>query len=237
MMLTIPSDILMWEAVATVQIAQAMGVPVRCDESMTSLCSYAGLQVGQGEGIELAYGRAYKKVDSDTQPYVYVLAKESGLSLNIQPPKFPGVKPASGKYIVLCPFALKQELDLQVGVWRAVVRMLRMYDLPVYLMGGPGEWRDECAFSENEILSEEPIETKLSYLAGATLIVGVPNAWLWMATAWEKKLIYLYPDMMATVRWFHYSSLNYGRLIYPARGIQVSAVLAGLRQMIAAFEE
>ena len=69
------------------------------------------------------------------------------------------------------------------------------------------------------------------------MIVGVPNAWLWMATAWEKKLIYLYPDMMATVRWFHYSSLNYGRLIYPARGIQVSAVLAGLRQMIAAFEE
>jgi hypothetical protein len=134
--------------------------------------------------------------------------------------------------IIICPFAQVPELVLPDRIWCPIVQMLRGYGLPVCLLGHCGQWMDACGFAENEILSELPMEQKLAALENATLVVGIPNTWTLACTQWEKKIIYLYPDDQDPHKWWDQASPNYGRLLYTTGGIQVSILLAGVRELI-----
>jgi len=220
-------------------------------------------RVGAGEGLVLNYDRAYRTVEDTQDlivacscggalqcqkcfatgqviqrgpSYVDVLAACSGLSAEFESPKFMDLRNNgwSGQDgIVVCPFAVKPGLELPVAAWRAIVRHLRTYGYPVYLMGDRGQWQDDCAYLEKEILSEQPIVIKLSYLANAKLIVGVPNEWTWAAAGFNTKMVYFYPERMPTRRWFSFASANFGRIVYDPDQLQIAVLLSGLRQLIA----
>ena len=168
--------------------------------------------------------------------YVELLASLGGVgSINAQvPPAFPGVvSGATGRYVVLCPFAVTEQMAIPVKVWRAVARHMRLYDLSVLVMGNRGEWLEGAAFLESEILSELSIQMKLEFLHSAELVVGAPNEWTWCAAAWQRKSVILYPQYTPQSRWFPFSGIDtYGRLVYDPHQLQIPVVLAGLRGLI-----
>jgi hypothetical protein len=134
--------------------------------------------------------------------------------------------------IVLCPYTFRPELQLPIPTWQAVVRMLRTFDQPVYVLGNSGQRFDDGMFTENDILSEASVLEKLALLESSALIVGVPNEWLWMATAWEKKTIYFYPDSIPARRWFWHKSDNCGRCEFTPGKIETALILTGLRMLM-----
>ena len=136
---------------------------------------------------------------------------------------------------MVCPFALKGDMDLPLPVWSAIIRHLLSYDIPVKLLASENRRMESCAFYEEDILSGLPLVAQLTELASARLIVGVPNEWMWAATAWQKKLIVLYPDTQPPKRWFWYAHDNFARLLYQMHQLAPPVMLAGLRQLIGMF--
>jgi hypothetical protein len=182
---------------------------------------------------QLKYAEAYRACKATDAPYVGVLASASGLvGLKISVPTFPAIRPLQSASIVIAPFPIEQEMALPETVWRAVLHLLRSYGLRIYLLGNRGQWQDCCAFTEDEILSEHSVAEKLSILAGAELVVGLPNEWLWSATAWTKKITYWYPDNVSPKRWFPYAHQSYGRMVYAANQIQIPVIINQLRLLI-----
>jgi ADP-heptose:LPS heptosyltransferase len=163
--------------------------------------------------------------------------------LTLDVPHFPGIvapdimqrmTPDSGLgTILVCPFGIKKELDMPVAVWRAIVRHLRSYGHSVCVLGDRGQRLDVANFTESETLSEHTMMYKLTALSCATLVVGVPNAWTWAATAWATKSVILYPENVGAQKWYSFISDNFGRICYPAQQLQIPVVLAGLRKLIA----
>lgn len=236
-LLSIEAGISLWEAVATIQIAQATGHKIlySSDTDIWDLCQAAdvGFATELLAASSLAYGAAYRTIDSANTSYVEVLAQLSNISGTFDKPLDIRItEPKSVEYIVVCPFTMRKELELPTVIWQAIIKILRLYEVPIYLLSGRGEWQDECGYSESEILSERDINTKLKFLSGASLVVGVPNEWLWLASAWSIKTLYFYPNDLPVNRWFWFRGEHYGRIVYQSRSLQLAVLLAGVRQMI-----
>lgn len=252
MILTISEKPTLWESVALVQLVQALlkeklidAVALPEDLDVQRLLGLAMIpQVGGilWEHVDkqpLSFSGAYRTVEQAKNPYSDVLARANGYhNLKLLPPQFPGVHPVgepSG--IVLTPFGLKADLDLMVPIWRAVVKQMRSYGEPVYLMGDDKQHRlDAASFVEGDLYLDCSLERKLQILSTAKLVIGVPNAWMWAASAWTnvRKLV-LYPDNIPPKRWFPVEDTegeHYGRLLYSAHMIQLPVILAALRKLV-----
>ena len=241
MNIEIPVSTSLWEAVATIQILQARGNGdrVRATGDVEKLLSCAGIHVTPSRGEEFQtfrYAEAYRAIDTSQEPYCGVLATVNDLiGLKISAPDFPGVTASNSGGIVICPFAPKPEVALPAIVWRAIIRYLRGFGKPMHLIGNGGQWQDECGYSEDEILSERSVPEKLAMIAGAELIVGLPNEWMWAATAWQKRLVYFYPNDVPPMRWWHWAGERYGRAVYRADQLQVPVILHQLKGLIEAI--
>ena len=235
MLIAIPARTKSWEVAATLQLISG-GDQVTTDspaiaEMVSGILGFATVNPDR-DTVMFDYDGAYRRVDETEQSYVEVLS--SGRVPVAPLPDLSeratgSVGPNSG--ILMAPFAVKTGLDLPVFVWRSIVTHLRTYGR-VSLMSDPGEWMDACAFHENEIFSEDSMRDKLRALASADLVVGVPNAWMWLAAAWRKKLIVLYPQDVPPRRWYWYQDDNFARVVFDPRQLQIPVILAGLRSMI-----
>ena len=233
----------MWEIVAAVQVLQASGaneidiasgLALGCD-----LFIHAGFgwKAAQAD-IVLRLNEAKRETESTRRLYQQTLALVSGLppALKIKPPHFPNLPLTVGISggIVLCPFEIDSVMQLPHNGWRAIVRFLRSTGLPVYLMGDVGRRMDGCNFTEGEVLCNLPLRERMQALASANLVIGVPNAWTWMASSWDKKIVVFYPDGLPAERWFgFYESRNLGRVIFNRHHVQIPLLLAGLRRILA----
>lgn len=237
MLVSIPASLSLWEAVATVQVLQSLGTPVVVsgDTGDTErLFLDANLSLGTFDGQSLAYSDAYRRVEETDRSYIEHLAKASDLEIpRFTPLKFPHVKPSEESSIIVAPYALKKDLDLPISVWQPIIHHLRTYDKPVKLMTKRGMRLEAASFTESEILSNELMSDKLAALASATLVVGTPNEWTWLATAWERKLVILYPEHVPPQRWFWQYHDNFGRIVFQTHMLQIPVILAGLRTLIA----
>lgn len=242
MILGIDRPIELWEAVSAIQLVQAIQKTGECSVAVVDgpgVGIFALVEDGidiyshpQKDEKVLNFDVAYRKADQTDQPYCYTLAKENGFELELDCPQFPKIQPTQDAGIIVCPFGLKNELDLPLEIWKHIIKQLRTYGESVMLLGDPGQRMDSASFTEGENLSEWALLAKIQALASAKLVVGVPNAWTWIATAWEKDLVYFYPDSIPPRRWFPFISNHFGRIGYESRDLKAPTVLAGLRKMI-----
>jgi hypothetical protein len=93
---------------------------------------------------------------------------------------------------------------------------------------------DPLAFADSDMLTRRygKLEDVLRHLASAVLILGVPNEFTWMATAFYPKMIILYPDHIPQKRWFAMHHSQFGRLGFQAHAVQIPVMLTGLRTLI-----
>lgn len=232
----------MWEQVAAVQVMQAVdphptilsGIHIGHD-----LFRYAGILPSFETTAEHSFNCsvAFRYLATSKMMYPQVLATSAGLhqGMKISPPSFPeaalSVDMTGG--IVLCPFEIDPAFQIPVTVWKAVARHLRSTGVKLSLMGDAGQRMDAANFSEGCTLSQLTLIKKMQALASAQLVIGVPNAWTWIATAWGKKIILLHPDNVPSSRWFgFYETPKLGRLLYQGHLIQIPVVLAGLRKIL-----
>jgi len=240
-------DVELWEVVAAIQVLQSQGVT-----AVVSACSLmspravalleaAGLHLyGPGNEPQLDTMKAYREIGTAKESYPAVLARVSSLSAEpIKAPQFPAtdITPSTDGGIIVCPHEVVDAFKLPWTVWRAIVRHLRSYGSQVRFIGRPGERMDYATFTEGQNLSNLPVQDQMQALASAKLIVGVPNEFTWLATAWEKKILVMHPDDMPVERWFGFdvAPQTLGRLLYTGSQLQVPVILAGLRKLIEAM--
>lgn len=253
----IPTEL--WEATGAVQVLQTVGRTAQhrclCTGEVRELLVCGLGEERVDEAAELDYASAYRQVDRSAAFYSEVLAAVSRVDVPrvessrstleaevygepeaipaLVPLHWSGVQQRESSGIILAPFALKPELSLPTATWQVLVRTLRTYGQTVYLMAERGVRFDYLCFTESEILSELPVAEKLGYLEAAKLIVGVPNAWLWAATAWEKKIITLLPDSIPPRRWFGFAHpTSYGVVRYDSRQLAAPVLLSAVRMLI-----
>jgi len=248
MTIGIPSDAELWEIVAAIQLCQSMGITeyaARYNGSqdalgMFDLAGLMGMSDEDGLAVPLETAKAYRAVNSSSEPYPAVLGRTSGLTPGIiRPPKFPNAKiePSLSGGIVVCPFEINDAFRLPWQVWKELIRHARTYGLSVALLGRPGQRTDYATFTEGQILSSLPIEEKMAALASARLVIGVPNEWTWIASAWDKKIAIMQPDDIPNERWFGFPTAPYtlGRVLFTRSQLGVPVLLAGLRRIIEAL--
>jgi hypothetical protein len=229
-----------WETVGLVSVLQALTKVEPVDRVFCCCEDWDILRAASLPVCAEMYGKAAEgaqvvsfkvPIPRGTEFYGEALAKLNGWELEILPPKF-GIQEEEEEGIVLCPFGTVAQMNMPVKVWKAIVRHLRSYNIPVAMMGGRGQRMDEIAFTEAEILSEYPIEKKLRVLGRAKLVVGVPNAWTWIAAGYERKIVLAYPEGVPPRRWFPWANDKFGRIIWDPARLEIPVVLAGLRQLI-----
>jgi len=237
----LPARTKLYDVVVAIQIAQATGEKVAAaDPDSTALLECAGVDAsvrGVGDPKTLSFGRAFVLASKDSVPYPAVVAAESGFSgITLDKPKFNvPVREGLPRAISMCPFPIVAGLSFEDNrPWAFVHQHLKTYGQDVLLVGDHNEWLDNCPLPECDILSEAPMPLKLSYLAASTLVVGVPNAWTWVATALGVPVVLFYPDWMPIHRWFPFEENNLGRALF-SHPTEVPMVLAALRQLIAAL--
>lgn len=249
MILTLPLNAETWETIATIQLAQSLNnitqekaFTVNCLGANTdhrALTELAGVRsTVPGVAYELKLDEAYRAAEQGTGWYGDVLARSSQChNLFLQQLIFPGIEAHQNGDVVLCPFAMRREFHLPANIWTALVRLLRSYGHRVVLLGEQGERKDQCMFFESDMYCDAPVKDKLEMLAGAKMIVGVPNAWTWASTAWKKKLVMLHPDDIPRRKWF--PLIDEGNdswqrwLLYQSYNLQVPLFLVGVRRHIA----
>jgi hypothetical protein len=236
----------LWEAIAAVcllQQTQAIIPAIECESWVAEVMQSAGMWPREffedKDRKMLNFSGAYRAVDNSKLSYIDILAAENGLRFprpSVLGPRFQSHggavmrgKPGS---IVLAPCGLKGDLDIPVQVWQSVARFLRSYGRNVLYMGLPGQRLDRGAFFESEIITSRSWGEKLAVIEEADLIVGVPNAWTWAATGWNKNIVVLYPDHIPPLRWFWFDSPKFSKIIYIVHQIQTPVILSGIRQMI-----
>jgi ADP-heptose:LPS heptosyltransferase len=233
-----------WEAVATVSVIQALGMkcvghPLASND-IVELLSTAGIRsemaYKSAEHPSLNYGKAYRNVDSSDKSYHEALAEASGFAnLKQYRPVFVDIPSAEGSDIVVCPFSFRQELNLPVPVWALIIQHLQTYGCDVHLMGDSHQRMDAVGLPESAIICRLPMKEKLARLAAAKLILGVPNGYTWAATAWEKKMVYLYPDSVPQIRWWPFSDQTFRRIEYESHSLSPMLLLANVRKFIREF--
>lgn len=230
-------EIKSWEAYASVQVVQAyqgLGISPSCIPVDWLKC--AGMLYNSVDA-PLVYGDALRAVEDGKVYYGVALATASGLAgINMMPVKFPSIEEANGGGIVVCPYPLSKQFHLPESVWVPVVEHLRSYGHRVSLMGEKNDRMDFCSFTEAENLSDLPLEAKLRAIAHADLVIGVPNAWTWASTSWEKKVLMFYPNGLPQKKWFPLidDSLTSRQrwIIYEPHNLQVPIVLGALRHSL-----
>ena len=243
MNITIPGNTTSWELVAGIQLFQqikdsdfiSVAVVPTSTTDIDDLLYYSGIERSSGSLYTqpLQFAEAYRQVDDTDLSYVDVLARVSGMAmLKPEAPRFPLVTPHSNGGIVIAPFGLKRELDLSTSVWGPITQHLRSYKHTVYQIGERNQRQSFSGFTEAEVLCNRSVKDKLEALASAKLVVGIPNAWTWIAAGFGVKIVLLYPDHLPPKRWFPFSSDNFGRIAFQAHQVQTPVMLAGLRQLI-----
>jgi ADP-heptose:LPS heptosyltransferase len=235
----IPSDAEMWEVVAAIQVCQSQGILTIENDAIgdaAELYQMAGLLSAKPRNrIDLDFSKAYRAIATVKETYQAMLARASGLeSKPISVPQFSGFTPSMNGGIIVCSHEVTGEFKLPWQVWRAIVRHLRSYGQTVRFLGRPGERMDYATFTEGQILSNLSLQERMQVLASAGLVVGVPNEWTWISTAWKKKVLVMQPDDVPQERWFGFdvAPQTLGRLLYTRSQLQVPVILAGLRKLI-----
>ena len=233
MNLHIPEDATFWEAAAGIEIAQSIpGMSVSSvDKEVQELAILGGLELGTDtESIKLAVSQAYRKVDDADKPYIQILAEESGLAIKLGDFRFPTIEPSNTGGIIICPYGATRSLELPPNVWKNVARLARTYDDNIQMLGS--KRFELSSLTEADYLGTLPVKQRLQALADAKLIIGVPNEYTWMATAWLKKMIILYPDSIPQRRWFHFAHEKFGRIHFQTHALQIPVVLGAVRKLI-----
>lgn len=236
--LFLPDGLHVWEAAAIVpSVIKGSIIISRCISGTEGhdLLYFTGVPRSSYPGTKLATADAYRRVDTGNTPYAAVLAQQTGIPEELGPAVFPGIKASTDGPIVLCPHPPKTDMELPAQAWRTILRHLRSYGLPIRFLGDRGQRLDTCAVTESEIASEYSIQDKLALLASASLVVGVPCAWTWLATAWDKKMVVYYPLNLPLERWFHFDSPtdSYRVITYEDHALKIPMLLLGLRMAVA----
>jgi ADP-heptose:LPS heptosyltransferase len=239
MIYTINQKLESWEAVSVLMVMQGLqNSPMdscQCessDKQTFEVFDAGGIQQYGFNPVPLHLHESYRQLETSQLCYPQLIAKENKLEVKLDSPKYPGIESNNTGPIVLCPFGAVQSLQLPAQVWRVVVKQLRTY-YPEVVMISDGLRLDDCAFTEYESFISRTVQEKLKMLASARLVIGVPNAWTWSATAWRKPVAMLYPDDIPVTRWWPFSYAEMGRINYQSRQIQIPVLLAGIRKMIA----
>lgn len=234
----------LWEVIAALQVMQAVGgrvISAHLPDPFPLLAHFAGLRLtGQAPEYTFKFDNARRtlaKCPHDASFQLW-LGRESGLKLSldaIKPLLLPRFFPSldSTDDIILCPFsAIPFMQPIPVAVWKSIAMFLRTFGVPVRLMGDPGERVEGLNFTEGNILSDLPLEEKLGILATAKMVVGMPNAWTWLASTFHRPICVYYPDTEPMLRWFgFYNSPLHGRVSYSPTMVQIPVMLMGLRTM------
>ena len=239
-----PKECAVWEAVALLALMQSL------DEGDIEIAPGAHSDVYKlgamvmsdwnvdNADFDLHCERAYRRIEDmeDTWSYAQMLATTNGVEgVEVHPPVFLGHKQSTAKSegIVLCPTALKSDLDLSNAIWTSTAKLLRTYSQKLLLIGGR---IDGAQFLENEMYVNDSFEEKLYALSTAELVVGPPNEWLWIAFGMKKKIVCLYPDHIPVPRWLPwYDEGHQAVLLYTRHQVQSAIVNYGLRKLIGAL--
>jgi hypothetical protein len=246
-----------WEEVATFVVAQSLGntLALEIDSGtvlLHALLHYADPPVpwSMPRGFTDApydFSRAYRLVDDplrlsdlrrgDQVSYFDILrdlvCATNGDRAVIGPPRLIVPKGNTGG-IVLCPFAPKPVLAFPDDAWRHVAKLLRTFDRNVSLLGDFGQRMDDSLFSESDIASDASNTEKIALLRNASLVIGVPNAWTWIAAGMRKPAVLVYAADVPQFRWYP-ESFEHNRLrrIHTSnKQLSVPLLLAGLRKVI-----
>jgi len=236
-----------WEAVATCQLIQSFDSVAFSDSAHLKELAWLldAMPAMRREDPTaplhaLQYATAYRAIEYSTEPYIEVLAKTNNIkiaeirNLELTMDHAPYPQMAELPYgIIACPYGTTAGLNLSHEVWSHIIRLLRTYGLPVYMLGEKGQRLDAGSFLEDEILSNLTNAEKLRCIqTGSTLIVGAPNAWTWLGAALHKKMVILQPDVIPTRRWFWQDDPDIMHLVYESAQIQIPLILTGIRQLI-----
>lgn len=234
----------MWEAVAALQVMQAIGghsiSAHKLPEPLPLLFHMAGMRLTGEEPTQIikfdAARRTLAKCPHDA-PFPMWLGTESGFKLTssqIKPVQLPRCHAEWGtsEDIILCPHPVSTILTITQPVWRAIALFLRSFNARVRFMGDIGQRIEGLNFTEGNILSDLPLAEKISILAQAKLVVGMPNAWTWLAATFNRSVLVYYPDTEPMLRWFgFYNTPKHGRVSYSPSHVQIPVMLMGLRTM------
>lgn len=230
---------LSWEAVAACQVLQASSTPVSYDGEFDALYDACDLMVHPSCAPSSApkdfnFASATRLMNTRVEPYWQLLAESNGVIVSDTPLTI-NTPVTDANKILICPYGPDQSLHLGANAWKYMTKSLRSYQLPVLFIGDKGQRMDSCAFLEDETLSSHSLADKIQQIASSTLVVGVPNAWLWLAVAMHKKVIAFYPDNQPQHRWLWQFSPNLLRLVFAHDKIEIPTLLTGIRQAIAAL--
>jgi hypothetical protein len=226
----------LWEVIPVIQIVQAVqdNIKVVCNNvDSRALLSQGNVWLTSEDPTHtIDFNSAYRDIETSKLTYPEIIRNQLYLREQLDRPKLFGYEPSEQPHIVLCPFALRKDLNLPANMWRSILRMLRSYIPTVYAMGGAEDRLDELPLTEGDYRCVSPLDDKLELLATATFIVGVPNEWTWLSTAWMKRMLLYLPDDQPFFRWFPFPQREFGRLYYQPQLLQIPTLLAGTRKLI-----
>lgn len=223
-----------WEAVATITLAQSLNAEL-VHQQKGEIGNILDLTSAGEPEKELLYSEAYRQVERTKDYYGQVLARVSGVEYRSHRLVLPGFETREEAKIVLCPFGLNSGLDLPIGLWSYIARYLKSYGLTVYQMGDYGTRMEGLLFPENYIYSNRPLRDKLALLASAKVIVGVPNAWTMLSTAWDKKMVIYQPEDIPERRWAPWVHGGVHYFMYGRQQLHPILFLAASKKLIARF--
>lgn len=240
------SSILLWEAVEAIRIIQQMQSDLPSEarysfepdkNEINELCHLA--DVSYSEIKQFDYAQAYRAIDASRCSYTEALANRAyGDHLHYEPIKLklPDDVPIRESGIIVCPFPSHQDMFIPASIWNFILRSLRSYGLPVYLMGEQGVRMDSGIFTEGEILSNFSMHQKVVMLKTARLVFGPPNAWTQIALGQGANLIVPYPATVPSERWFPEVTRDYAktyaRLLYNPYELKADSFITALRMVI-----
>lgn len=235
----IPLETKTWEVVAACLLAQQNGLVLSSvvtgdlheNIEIAELCGVASVSGAVVRSEALPFDSTYRAVETEDS-YIQTLATKAG-GLKWRERLRLSQETGVGGGIILCPFAIKQDFALPIPMWLHIAHFLRSYRVPFKVMGDYEERIEAFAIPEQHVLSAIAVKEKVRELAYADLIVGVPNAWTWLATAWNKKMLLPFPDGTPQDRWLlPYDPDSVARLLYGRDGMHVPLILAGVRKLL-----
>lgn len=244
----LPGNVQAWETVAAIVAARSAGRVDVCygletpNESI-EICRAFGYSDYRFRMLkDWPFGDAFRMVDQGRAfDYIGALISLVG-SGSTRALSLPG-DGATTDEIIVCSEPLKKDFAVPRQSWVEIVRLLKTYGYRVTFMGDRGQRVENYNLPEGDLLSDLPVKDKLERLRRAALVVGVPNAWTWLATAWNKPQLILYPETQAVVRdgdlsvgWFPLHKKESVRWLLTSPGTSfLPVLLMGIRKQMGAF--
>jgi hypothetical protein len=234
----------LWEIMAAIAVTQNQPphpdrVLLHDGADIQKLIAAAGLPTGptNKDLAQFNFDAAFRHIDRLQMEACYfdALAKVSGLQIVQEYSlKFPGAvqtKPS----IVLSPFELKSDMQIPAVIWVALIKQLKRmtgFRTQVHLVG-PQDYRlEDATLTEDEIKTWQSPLHQLQFVAGADVVIGVPNAYMWAATGFDRKVVVLLPEQLPTRRWWPWGGKQNGIGLYDARNLQAPVLLASVRKLM-----